>query len=309
MRAPGDTDRSGPVEPGTAGWPWGWRLVLFGALTLVFAAGFGLLAGLAWSPAIRPEWWGLVPALAGLLAASWVMMSRVESSSLAALGMRAGRRAGADLLRGTGLGVLLIAIVVAAMAAGGWLHWSEAAGDAGQWTRAAVGFAAFFGLAAFWEELAFRGYPFQVLAEALGPVRAVLLTAAAFAGLHGMNPGIGWLALGNTALAGILLGVLYWRTYSLALVTGTHLGWNWAMSFAADLPVSGLALETPGYDASVGGPLMLTGGSYGPEGGLLLSVVSAAGIAWALKTRRLQRDPGVLSLRPLPERSSRRTLA
>lgn len=291
------------------GWPWGWRLGLFIVLTAVFATGLGLIASLVWPPEPGSQWWGLGPLLGGLVLASWVMMSKVESSSLAALGLRPGRRAARQLLAGTGLGLLLVAIVVAAMLAGGWLYWTDASGDAGQWTRAAVGLIAFFGVAAFSEELAFRGYPFQVLAERLGPSAAVLLTAAAFSALHGWNPRVGWLALLNTALAGILLGMLYWRTYSLALVTGTHLGWNWAMGFAADLPVSGLELATPAYDANVSGPLLLTGGSYGPEGGLLLSAVTCAGVAWAAKTRWLTRDPDILAQRPLPERSSERTRA
>jgi membrane protease YdiL (CAAX protease family) len=249
------------------------------------------------------EWWALGPALAGALAASWVMMSGVESTSLAGLGLVPGVRAVTDFIRGFGLGAVLIGSVVVVMASAGWIGWRTGVWNAQEFTRAVLATTLLFTLAAFLEELVFRGYPFQVLAQALGPRAAVLLTAAAFAALHGANPGIGGLGFANTALAGILLGIMYWRTYSLWVVTGAHLGWNWLMSFAADLPVSGLEIDTPSYDAWIAGPDILTGGDYGPEGGLLLSLATVLGIAWVARASWLSRDAAVLELRPLPERT------
>ncbi len=281
---------------------WGVRLVLFAALLVGFTVVLGRAILFAAGP---PEdltaaaFRGLLVGLPAALAASWVMMSCVESGTLADLGLplSASLR---DFAAGAIIGVVLIGIVVAALAAAGWVSWSPATGGSGGRVGSLAGFLLFLGAAAFWEELIFRGYPLRVLAARFGPGAAVVATAAGFAAAHGANPGFGPVAALNTALAGILLGILYWRTLSLWLVTGAHLGWNAAMSLLADLPVSGLEVDAPGASATVTGPEILTGGAYGPEGGLALGVVVALAITWAARSRWLERRPGGASLHPLP---------
>ena len=72
------------------------------------------------------------------------------------------------------------------------------------------------------------------------------------------------LAMVNTLLAGLLFGLCFMRTGSLALPVGLHMGWNWAMG-ALGVAVSGV--ESKGWWAPVqhAGKEWLTGGSYGLE--------------------------------------------
>jgi hypothetical protein len=191
------------------------------------------------------------------------------------------------------------------MAAAGWLGVGLAWPGGREVLQSGAHVTVFLLLAAFLEEIAVRGYPFQVLAEALGPGVAVVATSIVFAVLHGANPGVGWTAIWNTFLAGILLGIMYWKTMSLWLVTGAHFTWNWTMGVAAGMPVSGLDLGVSGVESTVRGPELLTGGAYGPEGGWLLATATLAAIIWAASTPRLSRDPAVLALRPLPVRRLR----
>jgi membrane protease YdiL (CAAX protease family) len=298
------------ASPGAGGWisgpdgrmRWGWRIVLFVSLLLASAAIIGPIAAkVAGRPTTDAAWIvrGLAVSLPAALIASWVMMSIVESRSLAALGLVPARFV-PDTLLGLGIGALLIGSVLALLAATGSLAWMT---DSAARQGGATGFARLsliLGLAAFLEEMLFRGYPFQVLAEAAGPIGAIGLTSAGFAAAHLPNPGVGALALTNTALAGILLGIVYWRTFSIWLVTGLHLAWNAVMSLAADLPVSGLEFGAHGFRARVTGPEIWTGGDYGPEGGLALTLVTLVAIAWSVSSRRLDRAPAVLALHPLP---------
>jgi hypothetical protein len=126
-----------------------------------------------------------------------------------------------------------------------------------------------FALAATNEEAMFRGYPFQRLAESITPVGAIAATSALFGLAHLANPYRTWISTLNTALVGIPFCIAYLRTRSLWMPIGMHFIWNFLTGFFLGLPVSGVAISASVFTARVRGPVWLTGGDYGPEGGLL----------------------------------------
>lgn len=164
--------------------------------------------------------------------------------------------------------VIVVPVVVLAVLAGGLRYGSDDGTvveylSTGAWTVAVL-----LGAAAA-EEFLFRGYPLRVLAERWGSVAALALTTVAFSAVHGSNPHVGALALVNIALAGLLLGMILLVTGSLWWAIGLHAGWNFATSFVADLPVSGLVLvDAPLIEVTKAGNTLLTGGAFGLEGGL-----------------------------------------
>jgi membrane protease YdiL (CAAX protease family) len=135
--------------------------------------------------------------------------------------------------------------------------------------------------AALLEEIMFRGVAQVVLARAVGRVLAVLLLSVIFALAHVANPNSSALGLVNIALAGIFLGLTFYAPGGIWTAWGAHLGWNTALA-ASDAPVSGLPFQIPLIDYSPGGPVWLTGGSFGPEGGMLatVAIVLATAMAW-----------------------------
>lgn len=309
--------RGGLWRAGGGGLRWGWRLALF---TLLF---FGLLLTLneaeVWlhAPWETGRWspiWGIGTILGASLLTTWVMMEGLERMPMAAAGLPVDGGTLPSFLRGALLGGALVGGAVLVAVAAGWIRWTAAPGGGG-WPTATALSGLFFGVAALAEEILFRGYPFQVLAERWGGPAAVAVSAAVFAAAHAPNPGVvdggptGELAataLVNISLAGVLLGLAYWRTYSLWFAAGLHFGWNWVMGFAADLPVSGLELmDAPGYDAVVRGPELWTGGSFGLEGGLLGTLAAGVGIVWVLLGPGPRRSLRIMALRPLPERYGR----
>jgi uncharacterized protein len=94
-----------------------------------------------------------------------------------------------------------------------------------------------------------------------------VLIAVAFALAHLDNPNVTPLAIGNIALAGVFLGLAFYAPGGIWTAWGAHLGWN-AMLAALDAPMSGLPFRIPFLDYNAGDPAWLTGGSFGPEGGL-----------------------------------------
>jgi membrane protease YdiL (CAAX protease family) len=76
------------------------------------------------------------------------------------------------------------------------------------------------------EELAIRGYPFQILVGTIGVYPAILVTSAFFGLLHYQSQGL--LGAVNTGLVGLLLATAALKTKALWLAVGVHFGWNFA---------------------------------------------------------------------------------
>ena len=140
------------------------------------------------------------------------------------------------------------------------------------------------------EELLFRGYAFQKLLVWNRRV-ALLSIALFFAALHMNNMAVSWLGLTNIFLGGLLLGLAYERYGRLWFPIGLHLAWNLTSG-----PI--LGHEVSGYDSMAtifvergGGPWWLTGGDFGIEGSLWMTVVEVVGIGvllwWGRKPQSL----------------------
>lgn len=327
--APADRELAARIFLDGAGRPrTGWRLLAF---ILLFLAIGVLLAGLGdWlvsipstaPPEAAPEthlWWGLAVGLSSALGATWLVAGRLEGLPLAAVGLPVDGATLRDIGGGLALGAGAIGLVVLALAAAGWVSWelagvaADGAGSPGGEGAASPGSAwwaagrvtLLLAGAAWMEELLFRGYPFQLLFEGLGGAAALAISSVAFGLLHAGNPFAAPLPLLNITLAGVLLGVAYRKTWSLWFATGVHLGWNWAMAVGAGLPVSGLALQASPLRATVRGPELWTGGAFGPEGGLVTTLVTAGAILWLWRTPRLGARRRVLALHPPATRRRR----
>jgi hypothetical protein len=126
--------------------------------------------------------------------------------------------------------------------------------------------------AAFAEEIVFRGLPLVLLDRAAGRNIAIGVTALLFALAHSNNPSITTLSIGNICVAGLLLGIAFFAPGGFWTAVGFHLGWNWAIA-ALDAPVSGIDFQIPLINYDPGARAWLTGGAFGPEGGLLATLV------------------------------------
>jgi hypothetical protein len=68
---------------------------------------------------------------------------------------------------------------------------------------------------------------------------------------------------------------------------GMHFIWNFLQGFFVGLPVSGLMFSASVLTARVQGPAWLTGGNYGPEGGVLATAPILLGIAYLTFSKRI----------------------
>jgi membrane protease YdiL (CAAX protease family) len=292
MRAPPAADMSGPVPtPGLARLARVlWRLGSF-AVAWVLAQGiFESLAGPAFGALSRTlgEPVPMYPfsMLAGVLGGCWAGIRFMDVAPWSVLGIGEGTWHPRQLALGAAMGTAAIAFTMALLWVAQQVRFEAVpalafVGDT--WTGTALRLLLVLGPAALWEELAFRGYLYAVAAEAGNRLLARSTTSVAFGLVHLMNPGAGLRTTLIVMLAGWCLCLVRERV-GLPGAWTAHLAWNWVMAAVLHVPVSGLPFATPGYRAVVDGPEWLSGGSWGPEGGLVAALVLT--VAAGLSERR-----------------------
>lgn len=160
---------------------------------------------------------------------------------------------------------------------------------------------AIFVPAAVHEELLFRGYPFQTLAR-WGGSAAVAISSVLFAVLHAGNDAVSAVALANIALAGVLLALAVLAAAgSLWFPIGIHLAWNVASGPVLGHEVSGYQPRSTLFIIRDGGPVIVTGGEFGIEASIWMTVVEVAAIVYLVRRLRNARraDDVLESVRPL----------
>ncbi|MEX1187491.1 MAG: CPBP family intramembrane glutamic endopeptidase [Gemmatimonadaceae bacterium] len=259
-----------------------WRGTLFVALSIValFAATVivAMLHSAAASVGIRLVVHPLVYPL-GFLAAHVLMLRKIDRKdwSYVWLGRDAARPP--KLVSGLALGALAAALPAGALLAMGQLTVADA--PDGAWWSAALLATAVLLPSAFAEELFARGYIFALLREAAGWKIALAATSIGFGLVHVANPGANWQSLSVVVLAGFFLGAIVLVTGSLYAATLAHFAWNWFIAAVLHMPVSGVpVVGSPDYRVVETGPDWLTGGSWGPEGGLAAGLGLSIGLIY-----------------------------
>jgi hypothetical protein len=213
------------------------------------------------------------------------LLDRWEGDAWWYIGLPWDRSAVSQSLVGLAIGGVLITVAVASLGAIGQLSFNFSFSTNALAHEALV--VVFLVGGAMYEELMFRGYPFQRLVEAIGSWGAIFVLSGIFGAIHLGNPNAGGvLSWGffNTIFVGALFAYAYLRTRTLWLPFGMHFGWNFFLGVVYGLPVSGIRDFSVLVRTTARGPKLLTGGAYGIEASLTGAVVILLGfllVAWA----------------------------
>ena len=148
-------------------------------------------------------------------------------------------------------------------------------------------FLVLFTLAAAVEELLFRGYFLQSLAEGSRRWIAGFLFCVPFTWAHADNPDVTIIGITNIFLAGVILVILYFQTRRLWLPIGFHISWNLAQSWLWGFDVSGIKIQDQLFVMNPTGAEYLTGGEFGLEGSVLSVVLFVVLVVWLLWKKAL----------------------
>jgi membrane protease YdiL (CAAX protease family) len=242
------------------------------AFYAVFAVAYTLLelltVRLSWTANARIrdlflQWMLLV----GIVIATWLMLRVVEKRPWSEVGLDRRAAAPTMLLKGAAFGGLTIAVASLALVAVRELQIIPS--TPGSWWSAAGQSLLVLLPAGFFEELFIRGYVFAIIRRAWGWKLALIATSVIFGLLHMANPGADAESILAVTVAGFFLGAILLATRSLYAAGAAHVAWNWIMAGALHTPVSGIpAGARPDYQIVDAGPDWLTGGPWGPEGGV-----------------------------------------
>lgn len=138
------------------------------------------------------------------------------------------------------------------------------------------------------EEIMMRGYMLPRVASRLGVPFAVFFSSMCFSLMHAGNAGFSFLALINLALIAALFACIALRKGNIWMCCAMHTVWNFCQGNVFGLEVSG-----NGGNASVlhsthtsSARDLLTGGAFGPEGGLCVTIVIAVAFLVLFLTRK-----------------------
>jgi hypothetical protein len=220
-----------------------------------------------------------------MLLATWVMVRWIDRRALVTAGF-APDHLRRDVALGLVLGLIWLALSLLVLWAPGWLtlqpvstiHWPSLALSA---------VAMLFNVLT--QQLLLCGYIFQTIRSKFNPIVALVASAGLFSLFHAGAFSGGWGPPLNVFLAGALFGIAYRLTGNLWLPSAIHFAWNFLLGPGLGLTVSGQAIGNAWQAFRVQGPALFTGGDFGVEGGLAVTLTTLVVMAALLTLRPMLR--------------------
>ena len=211
--------------------------------------------------------------------AVWLMLHFVDKRPFISIGLKVKAHAGKELFQGIVFGSGMMSVIFAIEYATGMVYIEFRDISMQQGLVIFMNSVFLYVIVGYGEEFLFRGYMFQTFVEGSNKIIATLSISLLFAIAHSKNPNVSTFGLINVGLAGIWLSLAYFKTQALWLPIGLHISWNFFQGFVYSFPVSGTTSEREQIGkAIVNGPDWLTGGTFGPEGGALATLVLIIGM-------------------------------
>ena len=236
------------------------------------------------------------------LSASWIM-GRIEGRTIADYGLPWRTMVRLQFWQGALLGFASITGLLVAMRAVGVFHVDGIALHGFDIWKWAIAWALVFILVALREEFRARGYGLFTLSAGIGFWPAAILSAAFFGYSHHGNSGEDWIGLFNAGAFGLLACFLLRRTGNLWMPIGLHMAFDWGETYFYGVADSGQTLPGHLLNSSSSGPPWLSGGTVGPEGSALCTLLIV--VVWLICAGWLRE---VKYPKPAPIQDSRGTL-
>lgn len=124
------------------------------------------------------------------------------------------------------------------------------------------------------EEIITRGWLMNILSAKYNVWVGLIVSSTYFGFMHLFNPNISYIAVINLVLTGFLFGIYVLKTNNLWGACGIHCSWNFFIGNIFGFEVSGTSASVGTlFDLNLIGNPALSGGKFGPEGGICETIV------------------------------------
>ncbi|MDP2886064.1 MAG: type II CAAX endopeptidase family protein [Ignavibacteria bacterium] len=225
-----------------------------------------------------PLWARLYSDSAGLLTmivATWIMLRYIDHRPLSSIGFAA-KGILPHLPLGIGLGIAWLSVSVLIPWLAGWVFLQPTVTISWR-VLLFAGIAIFFNVIT--QQLLLCGYIFHCIQAKSNVIVATVLSALLFMLYHvGAFHGA-WLPAVNVFCAGFLFCIAYRYAGNLWFPIAIHFAWNFLLGTVLGLVVSGQSHLSGGWNIlNLDGPALFTGGTFGLEGGLIVTFTTITGI-------------------------------
>lgn len=260
----------------------GWRLLIFAGMLYGFARLLIWVASRLRGGQQRPQGAGGDPLQLVAIEAflflvvlffTWVM-SRLERRQMGVYGLPLQRSLLKSFVTGWVFwGFLPLTLLLLAMRGLQVFYFGNVALHGAEIFRYALVWGVMFLFVGLFEEYFTRGYMLYTLADGIGFWPAAILLALLFGYGHMGNPGESRIGIVDVCLFAVFASVTLRLTGNLWLAVGAHAGWDWGESFFYGVNDSGTTAVGHLLNSHAQGPAWLSGGTVGPEGSVLSSLL------------------------------------
>ena len=206
------------------------------------------------------------------------MAKLIDRQKWGYFGLPLNKALGKNFWIGAVTGFCALAIQLELMHLGGWFDFGPMVLHGGDVLKYGALWGFLFLCTGIFEESFLRGYPQRVLTDGMKFWPAALVLSLLFSLVHITNSGENAFGLVMIVIDGLLMCWCLWRTGNMWFGVGNHAAWDWAQTFFFGTPDSGLKPLHALFSPTFHGPTLLSGGTAGPEGSVLV-VISEALIA------------------------------
>src|SRR5262245_354026 len=261
---------------GPSGLRAGWRLLLFFAIFYLLTAtrnavtsrigGLDSVALYVFNQATR--------FLFCLIASA--LMGRLEGRSIADYGLPWRQAFRLRFWQGMLIGFVALSALLGVMSLAGVFHLGSIAISGTDIWKWGVAYGVICLIIGFSEEFFYRGYVQYTAAMGIGFWPAAILLSGYFGFSHIGRATETWLGALNAGLGGLVLCLFLRRTGNLWLPIGFRTTFNWGQIYFYGVATSGVTVPGHLFNSSLSGPASLSGGTVGPEGSWLCTLMLVA---------------------------------
>ena len=229
-----------------------------------------------------PDWWNILDLLSFLytIIAFFLWVRFIEKRPIRTMGFSKGNGL-SEFAKGVLVGAIMITTVLVVFFITGDAKFERIQFSLPflvSWMLVLIGYI----LQTAAEEIYIRGWLVPIISYHKNAYLAILIASTMFSYFHLDNNGASWLSTLHLFIFGLFTAVYAMKRGNIWGPCGFHFAWNFIMGNVYGFHVSGYDSESSLMYFTTSNRTFLTGGQFGPEGGIPGLVVFILALLWAI---------------------------